>query len=405
VASSWRAAVPEPLKQAAREARRLVQRLVPRPPPVAVDVPVRPSVPAAPRRLLVGPVNSAGQAWAWARAAEREIPGVVALAMSVRRGGLEFDCDYGVPVPAYLSGGWGADQERWIASSFTHVLIDSMKPLMGSRYGEDCLRELPVLRRAGIDVALVAHGSDIRVPSRHATLYPTSPFADPPPDQAAYVRRLEHQASRLGRILDEFDGPTFVSTPDLLDFAPRARLLPVVVDPDVWATARPALRRRRPVVLHAPGNGLMKGSGLLDPLLGGLDARGVIEYRRVRDVPPADMPALVADADVLVDQVVLGLYSATAVQGLAAGRLVVAHVPERVRARVPGGEVPIADATAATIVELLEQVAADPDGFAPLAAQGPAFARRVHDGRLSARVIALGFGWPVPPDDDLPPLA
>ncbi len=394
--------MPDPLKQAARRVRRVVQRLVPRPPPRGVEVPARPIVPRTDVRLLVGPVNSAGQAWAWARAAEREIPGVGAVVMSVRRGGLEFDCDYAVPVPAYLSGTWAREQERWITGSFTHVLIDSMKPLMGSRYGEDCGPELSVLQGAGVGVGLVAHGSDIRLPSRHAALYPTSPFADPRPDEAAYVRRLEAQARRLGALIEGFRGPTFVSTPDLLDFAPHARLLPVVVDPDVWATERPALARSRPVVLHAPGNAFMKGSGLLDPALADLDSRGLIEYRRVQGVPPAQMPALVADADVLVDQVVLGLYSATAVEGMAAGRLVVAHVPERVRARVPGGHVPIADATAESIVALLEQVVADRDAFAELAGQGPAFVRRVHDGRVSARVLADGFGWPLgqPTDDE-----
>jgi hypothetical protein len=259
-----------------------------------------------------------------------------------------------------------------------------------------------VLRRAGLEVGLVAHGSDIRLPSRHAALYPTSPFEHPAAEQAAFVQRLETRARRLGRLIGEFDGPTFVSTPDLLDFAPRARLLPVVVDPDVWATDRPVLARRRPVVLHAPGNPFMKGSALLDPALEALDERGLIEYRRVAGVPPAEMPALVADADVLVDQVVLGLYSATAVQGMAAGRLVIAHVPDRVRARVPGGAVPIADATADSIVELLEHVVAEPDTFVEVAAQGPAFARRVHDGRESARVLAESFGWPLPPPSPPP---
>ncbi|MFX4971195.1 hypothetical protein ABTB72_19645, partial [Acinetobacter baumannii] len=83
------------------------------------------------------------------------------------------------------------------------------------------------------------------------------------------------------------------------------------------------------------------------------------------------MPALVADADIVLDQFVLGLYSAMAVQGLAAGRLVVAHVPDRVRERVPGGHLPIADATADDVVALIERVLDDRDTYRELAAQGP----------------------------------
>jgi len=41
------------------------------------------TMPETPARLLIAPVNSAGQGWAWARAAER-LPGVGARAMAVR---------------------------------------------------------------------------------------------------------------------------------------------------------------------------------------------------------------------------------------------------------------------------------------------------------------------------------
>ena len=74
--------------------------------------PPRPVVADTPVRLLVGPANFAGQAWAWARAAERHLDGVGATVMGVQRGLLEFEADYAVPLPVYRSYPWSVAQRR-----------------------------------------------------------------------------------------------------------------------------------------------------------------------------------------------------------------------------------------------------------------------------------------------------
>ena len=303
--------------------------------------------------------------------------------MSVRRAGLEFASDYAVPMTVYRSGRWGLAQRRWIAANFTHVLIDAMRPVTGSLLGDDCSAELPVLRGDGVSVALLAHGSDIRIPSRHRELYSHSPFEL----SNDLTRRLEVKARRLNSIMADFDGPTFVSTPDLLDFAPNAEWVPVVVDGTMWATDRPPLQRKRLVVLHIPSNPFFKGSDLIDPQLQRLHDTGLIEYRRLENVPPDQMPRHVADADILLDQFVIGNYTVTTVQGLCAGRVVVAHVDPRVRARV-GENLPVVEAIAENIVEVVERIHAERDHFRAVADAGPGFAKRVHDGRISARVLA-----------------
>src|SRR5665811_2516908 len=75
----------------------------------------------------------------------------------------------------------------------------------------------------------------------------------------------------------------------------------------------------------------MKGSDLIDPLLERLHADGVIEYRRVQDIEPKEMPAIYGDADIVVDQLALGSYGVAACEAMAAGRIVLGHVSEQVR--------------------------------------------------------------------------
>jgi hypothetical protein len=393
--------LPEAMVEGLRSVRRSWWRLSGRFRGTPAGEPARPPVPTTAVRLLVGPANFAGQAWAWARAAEQHLDGVGATVMAVQRGGLDFEADYAVPVAVYRSPRWAAAQKDWITREFTHVLIDAMRPLMGPLYGDGCGREIDMLRAAGLTVGLIAHGSDIRVPSAHRALYPRSPFD---PDHPT-TKGLQAQSQRLSAVMLGFDGPTFVSTPDLLDFAPAATWLPVVVDGARWATDAPVLERPRPVVVHVPSNPFLKGSNLVDGPLQEMANRGLIEYRRLEGVPPEQMPLLVRDADIVLDQFMLGLYSVMAVEGMFAGRLVVAHVADRVRARVPG-ELPIVESGPEDVVTVLQQVLDDRDHYRGVAQAGLAYARQVHDGTRSARVLAGFLGGTMtgprhPPSADL----
>ena len=387
--------LPTPVRAAFRLVKnalpyRLRRALAPRAPFVEPDtLPDRPPVPDTPVRLLIGPANFAGQGWQWARAAEREVPGVGAEAYAFTDGALAFPTDYVVPIDVYArSQRWQEDQERHVLASYTHVLIEAGRPIFGTRYGSTCVRELRVLRRAGLEVALMSHGSDLRIPSQHARRFADSPFHD---TWWESVPILERTAVRNAKLFNSYDGHTFVSTLDLLDYAPRAVWCPGVVDVDAWATDTVALERRVPVVAHAPSKGMLKGSQLVDPIMEELDRRGIVEYRRIERIQPRDMPAVYKDADIVIDQFTMGIYGVAACEAMAAGRVVVSFVGETVRSRAleaTGRELPIVEATPATLVEVIEKLLDDRDAARDTAAAGPSYVRENHDGRRSAAALA-----------------
>lgn len=336
-------------------------------------------------RLVIGPANFAGQAWQWARAVERVCDSTSAQVVAVERE-MSFPADVLVDVPTYRSPAWGAAMERHVLGQATHVMIEALRPLFGIRNGDDCAGDLRVLQRHRVATALVTHGSDIRLPSLHAELYPYSPFSD---TSWEMTERLERQAQRFLAVVRGFPGPKFVSTPDQLDFVADATWLPTVVDVDRWAVDRPALQTRRPVVLHAPSNARLKGSEHVEPVARKLADEGLIHYVRIDGVRHDRMPDLVAQADIVVEQLVLGLYSVAAVEAMAAGRLVLAHVHDRVRRRLPC-PLPVVEATPATLEEVLRAIVSDPDVYMSTARAGVDYSRRVHDGQRSAAVMG---GW------------
>lgn len=358
----------------------------------SVPQPLAPDA-SAPVNLLIGPRNFAGQGFAWARAAER-LDGVHAVSMQAGdNGGLAFPIDYQVSDAVYTnSRRWGTAQQHAVQQGFSHVLFEAVSSLFGAASDKVVTREVERLRTHGIGVGMVCHGTDIRLPSRHAQLDEWSPFRSAP---AEWVDRLETRARFHHGVLDRAGAPVFVSTPEMLLDRPGSTWLPIVVDPSRWATDTPVLERDRPIVLHAPTNPLVKGTALIEPVLTPLHDSGDIAYQRVIAVPSAQMPALYAQSDIVLEQFALGMYSVTAVEAMAAGRLVIAHVHDQVREHVraaTGREVPIVEATPDTLADVLRDVHERRDHYRRIAASGPAFVQAVHDGGLSARVLAPFLG-------------
>lgn len=339
-----------------------------------------------PARVLIGPANFAGQGLAWASALDRSGVPAVSWAFSAdpRFG---FGADHSAPL-TQVHRASRAYQRRVFAhvvATVEAVVIEAGRPLFGRLHGYDPVAEARALQAHGVRVALLWHGTDIRVPSAHAATHPDSPFA--PPD--ARTRALEAVALRNRRRAAAFDGPVLVSTPDLLPGWPGALWCPVVVDADAWASDAPLLARTAPLVVHAPSNRALKGTDLVERAVRALEADELVTYRAVAGVPADEVRGLYRGADVVLDQFRLGIYGVAACEAMAAGRLVVSQVDAQVRSAVAalGPELPVREATADQLESTLRAVLADRDAARALAAQGPAFVRELHDGRRSASVL------------------
>ncbi|HAM44150.1 MAG TPA: hypothetical protein DCM67_03865 [Propionibacteriaceae bacterium] len=334
--------------------------------------------------LAIGRANSAGQAFYWAEAVSRNL-GIPAASLGVEQ-----------PICARPHRITSADPNDldasladlvWLLNGRTHVMIDGFQRLFGNFLGDSIEPEIELLRRHGVRVALIAHGSDVRDPDAHMKRIPESYFAYATPEW----RELIGQKAAANRaIAERFDGPIFVSTPGLLHDLPQATWLPITIDPTMWESLEPASFDRVPRVLHRPSrsNEPIKGSDVIVPVLQQLHDDGVIEYLPdPGPVPNAEMPALLAQADIVVEQIRNATYGAAALEALAAGRTVVGYVGPEVREFV-GEDIPIVDATPTDFAEVITALAADPQRRRALVDQGRAFVDRWHSGAASSAVIA-----------------
>ena len=338
------------------------------------------------RRVLITPVNYSGQATAWARALEASAPDLSARSAAVDvPGGFSFPANTVIPVGTYHNDPEWQRRQFEAAAGATHVLIEAEEPPFGRMLGRSVETQARALRDRGVAVAFMAHGTDVRLPSRHLRGNPWSHYGD----SEIYAPRYEALAARNIALLERFGAPVFVSTPDLLLDLPDATWCPVVVDPERWDVRDDSGRGARLRVAHAPSVGAVKGTELILPLLERLEAEGVIAVNLVRGVPSARMPEVFAAADVVIDQLRIGSYGVAACEAMAAGAVVVGHVSETVRGLVAertGRELPIVEATPDSLEGVLRELAAAQD-LGPQVAEGRDFVREVHDGRRSARAL------------------
>lgn len=348
------------------------------------------AVRAIPRRqsVLIGRMNSAGQAAMWASSLQAS--GVPATSLQVVRDENRYNFGNEIGIS---ERDWEKREVRLrafvdLTPKFSHVIVESGVPIFG--LDASTVPDEQSLTRSGVGLALLFHGSDIRSPMRHAARELWSPFRDPA--NRALTRSLQTKTERLQRMLASFRGPVFFSTPDLWDDIPWGHWVPVVVDTELFCPGeRIAGGNRVPVVMHAPSHGALKGAPHVDAVLRRLHREGAIEYRRVDGVQHQAMPRLYQDADIVVDQILMNLIGVTAAEAMACGRVVVAHVDERLAERYPR-QPPVVDATPDTLEQVVRELAADRQRVAWLGQQGREFALEIHDGRMAANALAEGLG-------------
>jgi hypothetical protein len=124
-----------------------------------------------------------------------------------------------------------------------------------------------------------------------------------------------------------------------------------------------------------------------------LGRQGLIEFRTVTGLNPRDVRREVEWADVVIDKIGIGVYGVMAVQVMASGRLLIGDVDAITQERVP--DLPLIQSSITTLESVIRDLVADRSTWAARAAAGHAFARKYHDGRYSAAVLAKWMGVPV----------
>ena len=241
--------------------------------------------------------------------------------------------------------------------------------------------DLPLYHALGKKVVYHYHGCDVRnrahmlATHARATCTECDPFCIP-----KRQRRILGEAQRLA-------DAEIVSTPDLLESAPRARRVNVAAwMPDYIVQP---VRERPRLVLHAPTNRLIKGTRHVEAAYERLRPRYPdVTFEVVEKLDWRALQARLAECDVFVDQVFMGWYGMVSVEAMAMGKPAMAYMRPDFEPLAVGAPI-----VRTSIETLADDIAALLDDFPrrrELAYGGRAYVEREHDAHVvAARLLEL----------------
>jgi glycosyltransferase involved in cell wall biosynthesis len=339
--------------------------------------------------ILLGATNSAGQANSWAMALRKAGRNAQSLQVVNDENGSWFNADRTINRSQWKPLEFRKELFKEITSQNSGVLLESLRPIFALNQpslftAEEGLNDLIDLWRAGLKVAVVFHGSDIRDQLHHVKMDEFSPYRNPvDPAKFEAVRVRADQTRLVARKLNRHRIKHFVTTPDLLHELPDATWLPAVIDIEKFKSNSSIKNSAGPLkVLFLPSNGWLKSEGLVTPVLNELEKEGVIKLVAKGAVSNSEMPELIESADVVIDRFD-GVVGVASIEAMAAKRLVIANVAPWIynKAEVTP---PVIHATPKTLADKLKEIAENSFNHKQIADAGFEYVIKWHDGRESA---------------------
>ena len=339
--------------------------------------------------ILIGATNSAGQANAWAMALRKSGRSAKSLQIIKDSDGSWFSADRTIMREDWKPLAFRKKLFQEITSQNSGLLLESLRPIFALNQpslftAQEGLNDLIDLWRAGLKIAVVFHGSDIRDQLHHAKMDEFSPYRNPIDPQKMEAVRIRADQTRLAaRKLNRHRIKHFVTTPDLLHELPDATWLPAVIDIEKFKTNSEIKESGGPLkVLFLPSNGWLKSENLVTPVLDKLASEGVIKLIASGQVSNSQMPALIESADVVIDRFD-GVVGVASIEAMSAKRLVIANVAPWIynRAEVTP---PVIHATPASLEEKLREIASASFNHQQITNAGFEYVNRWHDGKESA---------------------
>lgn len=150
-------------------------------------------------------------------------------------------------------------------------------------------------------------------------------------------------------------------------------------------------------IVHAPSNRKIKGSKyILDALARLQEKYSNVEVVLVEGKTQEEAREIYRDADIIVDQIIIGTYGVFALEGMALGKPVVTYIDDEMRNALPNN-LPIYSADIKNIYERLEQLLLDDDLRQRLGKMGPEYVKNYHDYVKVSRYLLAIYNGEVQP--------
>ena len=258
------------------------------------------------------------------------------------------------------------------------------------------LRDLALLKRAGKAIVVTFQGDDARQENVLRTYAEWDPAVELEPGYYSPASDA-HKRRRIAEV-DRYADVIYALNPDLLRVLPaRAKFLPYAnVDPWQWTPSARKEPNRPPLVLHAPTHQGVKGTRHVLEAVRRLKEENVpLRFELLEGLTRDQAKERYLQADVLVDQLLLGWYGGLSVELMALGKPVIGYIRPSDLQFVPAelrADLPVIQATPHTIYDVLKEwLTVRRHEFVPRGVRSRAFVEKWHDPRRVADCVIADY--------------
>jgi hypothetical protein len=226
-------------------------------------------------------------------------------------------------------------------------------------------------------------GSDVRRPSVERARNPH--YVDIPGEEDARAEALLRRWSTVtaGHVVCP-DAALLAHVEPFFAHVHRSRAM---VDVSRYEPRPPSPRTNRPIVIHSPTNRVGKGTAHVRAAVGALEREGLdFDYRELTGLTQQQALAAYAEADLIVDQLLVGAHGVFAIEAMSLAKPVIGDV--RFAAPHLPDDLPIIQAGPDSIRSVLADWIRRPEDRHETGLRGRAYAEREHDVHVVGRQLA-----------------
>lgn len=242
-------------------------------------------------------------------------------------------------------------------------------------------RDLPYLKKQKKKLVMTYWGSEARRLSI-ALKYNRFARVKPSLKEAAIVSMLNHITANVDAVIVS-DYELYES---LKGFCNKIYLVRIAVDHRNIIPYYPLETKKIPLIVHAPSDRYIKGTDNVISAIRRLRAYATFEYVQVENMTNAQALEWIKKADIVIDQVRLGIYATLSIESMLMGKPVVAYIREDLTDKYPEG-LPIVSANPLTLESKLYELIQNPSLRYELGVKGRKYAETYHDPERIARQL------------------
>jgi len=172
----------------------------------------------------------------------------------------------------------------------------------------------------------------------------------------------------------------------VVPFFEHVIIIPQAIDTHNIPPVFPDPQKHVPLIVHTPSHKGIKGTQYVEQAISRLEKRYRFRFLLLHQMTNQGIKETLEQADVVVDQLLLGAYGVLSVEAMALGKPVLCYIRDDLVDKYPS-DLPIVNANPDTIELELEKLLSNPELRTEIGKRSRKFAERHHDSRVVAQKL------------------